>query len=150
MNPIYLIIGVAAIYYLPTVLSLASLDLSIATLFPKKIEKDRIILNVGLQYHNRSPFRINIQSLVADVYLGGRKIGSLNQSLSIPVLAKSKYIVGIDVTLDPKNLGDQLWQDAINMNLQNFVFEIRGHVTANNKTFKVNPIWTIRDFVNGK
>ncbi len=151
MNPIYIIIlGVAAYIYLPTIIGIVKLNIRITSVLPLEIKKKLIRLNVGIEYSNPTKTRIDLNQLSADVMLNGLKIGTINQSYSVPILPGRKQVISNVVELSPDNLGDQLWRDAINANLQNFVLELRGSIVANGKRFPYNAVWTIHDFITGK
>lgn len=149
MNPLIILLGVAAIYYIPTIIGLVKLDVKVIRVIPTLIQENMIRLDVGIRYRNTSSINITLNSISADVLLNGQKIGTLNQNYSIPILPGREQIVSNIVELSPQNLGDRLWQDAINMNLQNFVLEIRGNMIANNKRLPYSSIWTIQDFISG-
>jgi hypothetical protein len=149
MNPLLIIAGIAAIYYLPTLIGIVNLDVSVYRIIPVKIESKLIQLDVAVKYINKSSFRINLNRLSADVLLNNRKIGTLNQRYSVSILPGKQRIISNLVELTPENLGDQLWKEAINMNLQNFVLELKGTITANGKSFPYNSQWTFNDIVSG-
>ncbi len=147
MNPLYLILGVAAVWYLPTLISVLKLDVSIKTFFPTEISAKSITFDVGLLMTNNSSFRVDINAMNIDVILNGTVIGTILQDINVPILAGRAQVIPCTVMITPDNLGAQLWQEAINQNLQNFVFEFAGTIKANNKTFPFRSTWTIKDFV---
>lgn len=149
MNPIYLLLGVAALVYLPTIIGVVKLNIRIVQVIPIEIKEKLIRLNVGIQYSNPTKTRINFNYLGADILLNGQKIGTINQNYSVPILPGRQQIISNVVELTPDTLGEQLWRDAINMNLQNFVLELRGYIVANGKRLPYNTAWTIRDFISG-
>ncbi len=149
MNPLIIIaLGVAAYIYLPTIIGVVKLNIRIASVIPLEIKEKLVRLNVGIQYSNPTKTRIDLNQLSADVLLNGLKIGSINQSYSVPILAGRQQIISNIVELSPDNLGDQLWRDAINANLQNFVLEIKGFIVANGKRLPYNTAYTIQDFIS--
>ncbi len=147
MNPIYIILGIAAIYYVPTLIGLLKLDVVVVRVMPTLITENVIKLDVSIRYRNKSSIRVLLNSIDADVFLNGQKIGSLRQNYSVPILPGREQIINNLVELSPQNLGQKLWQDAINMNLQNFVLEIKGSMIANNKRLPYNSYFTIKDFI---
>lgn len=147
MNPYLLILGVAAIWYLPTLISVLKLDVRIKTFFPTEISTKSITFDVGLLMTNNSSFRVDINAMNIDVVLNGNIIGTIHQILNVPILSGRAQVIPCTVMITPDNLGAQLWQEAINQNLQNFVFEFAGTIKANNKTFPFRSTWTIKDFV---
>lgn len=149
MNPIYLILGLAALVYAPTVIGLLKLDYRIVSVLPTKIEANRITFNAGMELTNNSSFRLVINSIVCDVWLNGTMIGTITNRLNTPIPAGRKQVLPLLIQVTPQNLGSELWQSAINQNLQNFVLVLRGSVVANGKRLPLNAQWTINDFVNG-
>lgn len=149
MNSIYLILGLAALVYAPTVIGLLKLDYRIVSVLPTKIEAERITFNAGMELTNNSSFRLVINSIVCDVWLNGTMIGTITNTLNTPIPAGRKQVLPLLIQVTPQNLGSELWQSAINQNLQNFVLVLRGSVVANGKRLPLNAQWTINDFVNG-
>ncbi len=150
MNPLLIIaLGVAAYIYLPTIIGVVKLNIRIASVVPIDIQEKLIRLNVGIKYSNPTRTRIDLNQLSADVLLNGFKIGTINQTYSVPILPGREQVISNIVELSPDNLGDQLWRDAINSNLQNFVLELRGYVIANGRKFPYDAVWTIQDFIKG-
>lgn len=148
MNPIYLILGLAALVYAPTLIGLLKLDYRIVSVLPTKIEANRITFNAGMELTNNSSFRLVINSIVCDVWLNGTMIGTITNTLNTPIPAGRKQVLPLLIQVTPQNLGSELWQSAINQNLQNFVLVLRGSIVANGKRLPLNAQWTINDFVN--
>jgi len=149
MNPLLLVLGIAALVYGPTILGLLKLEYRIVSVLPTKIETNSITLNAGMQLTNKSSFRLVINGLVCDVFLNGKMIGTITNQLNTPIPAGAKQIIGLGIIVTPQELGNEVWQMAITQNLQNFVIELRGTITANGKTLPLSAMWTIKDFVNG-
>lgn len=148
MNPLYIILGLAAVVYLPTLLSVLKLDMRIKTIVPNIIQADRISFNVGLQMINNSRSQIRLNAINLRVMLNGTFIGTIQQNYNIPILPGRTQVIPTQLEITPQNLGQQLWTDAINQNLQNFVFEMQGTVTANGKTYPFSSTWVMQDFIN--
>lgn len=148
MNPLYLILGLTALVYAPTILGLLKLDYRIVSVLPTKIEENKITFNAGMELINNSSFRLMINDLNCDVWLNGTMIGTISNVFNTPIPAHRKQVLGLLIEITPDNLGAELWQSAINQNLQNFVLVLKGTITANNKTLPLNAQWTIQDFVN--
>lgn len=150
LNPLYIILGLAALYYVPTLLSVLKLDIKFKSLVPLSINENEITLQAGLQLTNNSSTSIRLNRMNVQVLLNGTFIGTIQQNLNIPLLPGRAQVIPANLQITPDNLGAQLWQDAINQNLQNFVFELSGTITANNKPYPFNSTWTINDFINTK
>jgi len=148
LNPLLLIAGIAILVYGPTILGLLKLEYRIVSVIPTKIEANKLTLNAGMELTNRSGFRLTINQITADVYLNGKMIGTITNTLNTPIPAGRKQIIGLGIEITPNEVGNEVWQMAINQNLQNFVIELKGNITANNKTLPLSAQWTIRDFVN--
>lgn len=146
MNPIYIILGIAALYYAPTILGLLKLEYKIVSVLPTKIEANKITLNVGMELWNRSGFNLVINQINADVLLNGVMIGTITNNLNSPIPSGRKQIIGLGIEVTPDVIGAELWAMVINQNLQNFVIELKGNITANNKTLPLSAMWTIKDF----
>jgi len=146
LNTLLIIAGIAALVYVPTILGLLKLEYKIISVIPTKIETNSITLNAGMQLTNRSGFRLTINQLVCDVFLNGKMIGIITNTLNTPIPAGAKQVIGLGIIVTPNEIGQELWQMAINQNLQNFVIELRGNITANNKTLPLSAQWTIRYF----
>ena len=149
MNPIYIILGITALVYAPTIFGLLKLDYRIVSVLPTKIEENKITFNAGMELTNNSSFRLMINDLNCDVWLNGTMIGTISNVFNTPIPAHRKQVLGLLIEITPNNLGAELWQSAINQNLQNFVLVLKGTITANNKTLPLNAQWTINDFVSG-
>lgn len=149
MNPLFIILGITALVYAPTIFGLLKLDYRIVSVLPTKIEENKITFNAGMELTNNSSFRLMINDLNCDVWLNGTMIGTISNVFNTPIPAHHKQVLGLLIEITPNNLGAELWQSAINQNLQNFVLVLKGTITANNKTLPLNAQWTINDFVNG-
>lgn len=149
MNPLYIILGIAALVYVPTLISVLKLDIKVMQVLPVEITENMIRLSAGIRFGNLTSNRVQLNRLRANVKLNGRVIGAIQQNIEVPLLGNRTQIVGTEIRLTPQNLTQQLWNDAINRNLQNFVIEFDGILTANGKPYPFFTTWTIQDFVNG-
>lgn len=149
VNPLLIIVGIAAFVYGPTILGLLKLEYRIVSVIPTKIEANKLTLNAGMELYNRSGFRLTINQIIADVYLNGVQIGTITNTLNTPIPAGRKQVIGLGIEITPDVVGNTVWAMAINQNLQNFVIELRGTITANDKKMPLSAQWTIKDFVNG-
>ena len=148
INPLFIIAGIAVFIYGPTILGLLKLEYRIVSVIPTKIEADKLTLNAGMELYNRSSFRLTINQIIADVYLNGVQIGTITNTLNTPIPAGRKQVIGLGIEITPDIVGNTVWQMAVNQNLQNFVIELRGTITANDKKMPLSAMWTIKDFVN--
>ena len=146
MNPLLIIGALAALYYAPTILGLLKLEYRIISVIPTKIEANKLTLNAGMELYNRSGFRLTINQIIADVYLNGVMIGSITNTLNTPIPAGRKQVIGLGIEITPDVVGNTVWAMVINQNLQNFVIELRGKITANDKKLPLSAQWTIQDF----
>lgn len=151
MNPYLLVLlGVAAFLVIPNFIGLAKLDISLKSVIPLSIEENKITLNAGLQFKNNSSVNLIVKRMACDVLLNGQKLGTITQNLNVPLLAGRSQVISNYVEIRSDILGEQLWRDAINMNLQNFVLQFAGDIWINNIKYPFLSTWTIVDFINAK
>lgn len=149
MNPFYIILIVGGLLIVPTLIGAYKLDLKIVGLLPTSISENEIKLNVNLQIKNMIGKRLDISSLTSEVYFQGINIGSIAYNSPIVLLASKSQIIGLPISISSSILGDTIWKEAINRNLQNFVLEFRGKIKIDNLSLPFNSTWTIQDFVSG-
>ena len=147
MNPFYLIIGLAALYYLPTMISLLNLEIKIVQILPVDIQSDLIKFNVSLRFVNKNSNKIIINNLDAKVLFNGVFIGTINQLVNNRLSAGGQQTISTLIILEKNIIGAQLWSELINSNLQNAVVEIKGLIKANNRPYPFFSTWTIKDFI---
>jgi LEA14-like dessication related protein len=144
---LYLILGIAALYYLPTLISLLKLDISIVQVIPIDIQSDLIKFNVSLRFINKNANRIIINNLSARVLFNGVFIGTIEQLVNSQISAGGQQTIGTLVVLEKNIIGAQLWTQLINSNLQNGVVDINGTIKANSRPYPFFTSWTIKDFI---
>ncbi|MFM2292696.1 MAG: hypothetical protein RIS29_2509 [Bacteroidota bacterium] len=150
LTNILLLAGAAVgLYYLPTILGLYNLEVSIVQVLPSKIENKIIELVATIKLKNKTGVRLNIQRIGADILFNGQKIAQFEELQPMVVLGNSETNFDIAFSIDAESLGEQLWTELIAQNLQNFVIDVTGQITTNNKTFPFDSVWTIKDFTNG-
>lgn len=139
----------AALWYVPTILALMNITVKIISVLPTNIDGNKVDFLVTVKLKNNSRFRVNIQKIMADVLLNGTKIAQFGRLQQIPILPNSDQNINVSFTVDAKVVGDELWQELLAQNLQNFVLDVTGSLTANNKILPFTTNWTINDFVSG-
>jgi len=149
LNPLLIIAGIAALYYAPTILGLMKLEYKIVSVIPTKIEANSITLQAGMELTNKSRTNLVINGLQCNVYLNGKMMGTILNSLNTHIPAGLKQVVGLKIIVTPAEIGNELWTMFINQNLENFVIRLQGNIKANGKILPLDAMWTIKDFVNG-
>jgi len=137
----------AAIWFVPTLLALYNLQCSIVSVFPTAMTGSKIDALATLKLTNNSGVRLDITSIVADILFNGVKIAQLNQTENIPLLAHAENNFNIAFTIDAQIVGASIIAQLMAQNLQNFVLDVKGTLTANNKSLPFNATWTLKDFV---
>ena len=146
MNPLLIIAGIAALYYAPTILGLMKLEYKIVSVIPTKIEANSITLQAGMELTNKSRTNLVINGLQCNVYLNGKMMGTILNSLNTHIPAGLKQVVGLKIIVTPAEIGNELWTMFINQNLENFVIRLQGNIKANGKILPLDAMWTIQDF----
>ena len=79
MKPLYIILAALGIWYVPTLIAVMNLEISIATFNILKIEAETIEAAFGLRMKNKSGTRLGINSINTGLFLNGLEIGHINQ-----------------------------------------------------------------------
>ena len=149
MNPLLLILAAAAVWYVPTLVGVLNLDIKIKNLIPTQILENSINFDLALLIKNNSIIRININSMDVDVLLNGEKIGTINQNYKASIQANRSEVIHSSLQITPDNLGDLVWTELINRNLQNAVLTLKGTIRANARPFPFESTFTIKDLTTG-
>ena len=136
-------------WYIPTILAVLKLEMSIRSFIPVNIRDSKIDAIVGVKLKNHSATRVLMQWIKADILLDGKKIAEFYQSRSFLLMGNSEQNFNVNVTIDASVVGAELWQQLISANLLNANVQVTGTLSANNKTLPFDIIWTVRDFANG-
>ena len=136
-------------WYIPTILAVLKLEMSIRSFIPVNISESKIDAIVGVKLKNHSATRVLMQWIKADILLDGKKIAEFYQSRSFLLMGNSEQNFNVNVTIDASVVGAELWQQLISANLLNANVQVTGTLSANNKTLPFDIIWTVRDFANG-
>jgi LEA14-like dessication related protein len=134
------------IYYLPTIITLKTLKISLYSVLPVGIFETKINTIMGVKITNVGFVDIQLQWIKADIIINGLKISEFEQSenLIIPVKLEQKF--NVHFTVDAEEIGTEIFKQLIASNLQNTVIQVRGSLMANNKTLPVDTYFTIKDF----
>jgi len=145
VNPLIIILGIAALYYVPTFIAALNLTARIKSIVPIQILENSITLQVGLFIKNNSSFRITLNSVVCDVLFNGTKIGEISQTINKTILSNTENVVYINFQITPDNLGIETWRDVLLIDLQNTVISLNGTLQANNKKLPFTSNWTMEN-----
>jgi LEA14-like dessication related protein len=138
----------AAIWFVPTILALMNMSVHIISVLPTNIQNNIISFQVTVKIKNNSRFRVNMEKIIADVILNGLPIAKFEQIDQYPILPYGEQNVLVNFSIDVKQVGDELWTQLLAQNLQNFVLDVKGYLTANSKTLPFDSVWTIQDVKN--
>lgn len=136
--------GVAA-WYVPTILAVLNLEVSIISVLPTNIRGSFIDAVVTVKIKNKSGVRVDLQQIKADILLNGLKIAQFTETAPMQILPYGETNFNVTFTIDAETVGQELWAQLIAQNLQNFVVDVPGVLTANNKTLPFQSTWTIKD-----
>ncbi|MFT3753694.1 MAG: LEA type 2 family protein [Paludibacter sp.] len=134
------------LWYIPTVLALLNLDVSIVSLLPTNIRESYIDTLVTVKLKNKSGVRVNMQYIKADILLNGQKIAQFSQTERFVILPHGEQNFNVNFTIDAETVGQEIWTQLIAANLQNYVLDVVGTIGANRKILPFRSTWTIKDF----
>ena len=147
LTTILLIAGAGlAAWYVPTLLAIYNIDMSIINLVPTHITDTKFTSLVTVQLKNNSNTNLNIQYISADIYLNGLKVAQLDQVETLTLMGNSSQNFNVEFTVDPDVIAQEALKQLIAQNLQNSVLNIKGLITANNKKIPFDMHKTITDF----
>ena len=147
LTTILLIAGAGlAAWYVPTLLAIYNIDMSIINLVPTHITETKFTSLVTVQLKNNSNTNLNIQYISADIYLNGLKVAQLDQVETLTLMGNSSQNFNVEFTVDPDVIAQEALKQLIAQNLQNSVLNIKGLITANNKKIPFDMHKTITDF----
>lgn len=138
--------GMAA-YYIPTILAVLNLEVSIVSVLPSNVRGSIIDAVVTVKIKNKTGIRVNLQEIKADIILNGLKIAHFTEYESMPIMPHGESNFNVSFTIDAKTVGDELWQQLASHNLQNFVVDVPGTLLANNKLLPFRSTWTMNDII---
>lgn len=141
--------GAVGLYYLPTILGLYNMEVSIIQVLPSKIEDKIIHLIATVKLKNKTGVRISIQRIGADITFNGKKIAQFEDVEPMVVQSYGETNFNIEFSIDAESFGQELWSQFLAQNLQNFEVAATGMITANNKSLPFQTTYTMKDFVNG-
>lgn len=136
-------------WYIPTILAVLNLELSIRSFIPTNIRDSKIDAIIGVKLKNNSSTKVHMQWIKADVLLNGKKIAEFYQTQSFLLMGNSEQNFNVNVTIDASMIGAELWQQILANNLLNSNLEVTGKLSANYKTLPFDVVWTVKDFTNG-
>ena len=147
LGKILLVAGAGlAIWYVPTLLALYNLQCNVIAVYPTAMTGSRIDALATLRLTNNSSTRLDIQGIIADIYLNGIQIATLNQTPNLPILANSEQQFNVAFTIDAQIVGTQIVTQLMAQNLQNYVLDVKGTINANGKNIPFSTYWTLKDF----
>ena len=147
LTTILLIAGTGlAAWYIPTLLAIYNLDMSIISVIPTTITDKSFTSLVTVKLTNKSNTILNISYIAAEIYLNGIKIAQLDQVESMVLMGNSEQNFNISITVDPDVIAQETLKQLLANNLQNSVLNIRGTLTGNSKAIPFNMYKTIADF----
>jgi LEA14-like dessication related protein len=136
--------GLAA-WYVPTILAVLNMEVSILSVIPTGFYDTRIDFLVTVKIKNSSMFRVNMQDIKADILLNGLKIAQFQQAQTLMLLPNSEQNFNVSFSIDAETVGSEIYQQLVARNLQNFVLDVKGSLTANNKVLPFDSVWTVAD-----
>jgi LEA14-like dessication related protein len=136
----------AVIWWGPTLLALYNLTCNVIAVYPTTMTGSRISAVVTVKLKNNSGTLLNMQSIVADIMLNGLKIAQVNQIDSFPILPQSEQNINIGFTIDAQIVGAEIMRQLMAQNLQNYVLDVKGSLSANNHRIPFDSYWTMKDF----
>ena len=147
LTTILLIAGAGlAAWYVPTLLAIYNLDMSIISVMPTAITDKTFTSLITVKLTNKSSTILNISYIAADIYLNGLKIAQLDQVETMVLMGNSEQNFNISITVDPDVIAQETLKQLLASNLQNSVLNIKGLLTANNKKIPFDKYKTITDF----
>lgn len=148
MNPVPLILGGLALWYLPTILTVLKIEFSVLSVVPVNVSDESIDFMLRLKADNRSGKSITINSLKMDVILEGKKIGIVAGDISRVAYANSTSLLDVPFSLDYRLMGQEMFIQFVRGNLKNTNIKLTGNVIAENKKLPFSCNWKISDLTN--
>ena len=146
LTTILLIAGAGlAAWYVPTLLAIYNLDMSIISVMPTAITDKSFTSLVTVKLTNKSNTILNISYIAADIYLNGLKIAQLDQVENMVLMGNSEQNFNISITVDPDVIAQETLKQLLAQNLQNSVLNIRGTITGNDKIIPFDMYKTLSD-----
>lgn len=140
-------LGYLAYKYVPTVLSLLKLEITMQNFEVISVEDDNIRLQLNLLLNNNTNTRLNLEQIDLDILLNGETVGKVNQTLSDVLFPKTRKIVAVVVDFNKQLIGDTLWNQ---IKTQNTAFDItmKGTIDVNDKTLPIITKYTVKDLLS--
>lgn len=146
MNPYLFLIGVFALWYIPGAVALYKMEYSLKDFAVVAIRETYIDIAVKLEVKNVSPTNLLVKSLDVSVLLDNMPLTEIiTRNVQLP--AKSTKDVGAVVRIEPKIIGQTVWQTLLNRNFENSVLTFKGIATANGRPYPFICSLTIKEFV---
>ena len=146
MNPYLFLIGVFALWYIPGAVALYKMEYSLKDFAVVAIRETYIDIAVKLEVKNVSSTNLLIKSLDVSVLLDDMPLTEI-MTRNVQLQAKSTKDVGAVVSIEPKTIGQTVWQTLLNRNFENSILTFKGIATANGRPYPFITSMTIKDFV---
>lgn len=137
--------GLAA-YYVPTLLAIYNMEMSIISVLPSSLTGSRLTALIMVKLKNNSGTIINLTQITADILLNGLKIAEFSQAQTLTLLEHSEQNFNVQFTVDAEVVGMELFRQLTASNLQNSIITIRGTITGNGKNIPFTMYRTLNDF----
>ena len=143
---IFLLLGAALAYwYIPTIIALKKLNISLFSFLPSKITETNIDAILGVKIKNPSGTRIDLAWIKGDILFNGLKISEFAQNNPFVIMENAEQNFNVNITIDAVQVGQKVWDELIAANLQNFVIQVKGSLGANGKMLPFDTYFTIKD-----
>lgn len=130
--------------YGPTGVALLKLEFSFVSFGLEKIAEDNITAYLILKTTNKTGTTVLLQNITARLTLNGVDIGNIADNYAAPLQARGEDKIKVLFTINKNTVGDELWNMILNKQTD-FTFSMTGSVKANDMTFPLNSVWTMRD-----
>ena len=146
MNPYLLLIGAFALWYIPGAVALYKLEYSLKDFAVTAIRETYIDIAVKLEVKNVTPTKLLIKSLDVSVLLDGVPVTEII-TRNVLLLPKSTQDIGALVRIEPKVVGQTLWQTLINKDFQNSILTFRGIANSSGRPYPFTTSMTVKEFI---
>ena len=144
MNPVYVLLGAVALWYVPTAIALLRMEFELKDFGIITIQADYIDVGINLLIKNRTPIPFTISRVDAQVYFNGTYISKAVIG-RVPVESSGTGHATAIVRFDKKNIGTAIWNLILQNNFLNSVITFQGTAHAGGRSYPFSSDLKISD-----
>ena len=145
MNPIYILLGAFALWYLPTGFALLRMEFELKDFGIISIQADYIDIGINLLIKNTTPIPFTISRVDAQVFINGTYVSKAYIG-HVPVESFGTGHATAIVRLNKQAVGATIWNIIIQNNFLNTVITFQGTAHSGGRTYPFSTDLRISEF----